>query len=110
MTEKTFDLHAILARKMICPDHPRYKGLRKPRTDCAQCWAIYRMRQASGVKERRIRERGRGDGYKASWDVSLVKASLTDRRAEKDLEKDQIFGSLIKALVEKNYRKRIGEV
>lgn len=24
-----------------CPDHPRYKALRKPRCGCVRCWEIY---------------------------------------------------------------------
>jgi len=24
-----------------CTDHPKYGGVRKPRTDCPQCWALY---------------------------------------------------------------------
>jgi len=27
--------------KILCNDHPKYKALRTPRSECKKCWAIY---------------------------------------------------------------------
>lgn len=24
-----------------CPEHPRYRGIRRPKIDCKRCWEVY---------------------------------------------------------------------
>jgi len=39
------------ARKqaLACSDHPKYGGLRKPRTDCEKCWGLYTKKNPEKV-------------------------------------------------------------
>lgn len=39
-----------LARKLTCEEHPKYKGLRSPRTDCKKCWSIYNAKKTDKQK------------------------------------------------------------
>ncbi len=34
-----------------CKDHPKYAGLRTPRTACAVCLLYYKTKRAAGVRE-----------------------------------------------------------
>ena len=36
--------------KWVCKDHPKYGGLRKPRTECPGCWAVYKRKKALRVE------------------------------------------------------------
>ena len=34
-----------------CKEHPRYKGIRRPRTTCLQCWMLYLARRRHNCEE-----------------------------------------------------------
>ena len=75
---------------VTCPNHPRYKGLRKPRGDCPTCWSIYNSRKASGTKERPIRVDGRGKLQTERLDPESTNSLIsyvTDYRAEDNGER-----------------------
>ena len=39
--------------KKLCPEHPEYKALRTPRTDCDVCLAAYEKAKAKRDKAKR---------------------------------------------------------
>lgn len=97
-----------LAAGMVCHIHPAYKGLRKPRTGCETCHMIYGIREKSGSKERRIRERGRGKDYKEGLtDLSLadVKMNIVDFRVADN--KDQLYNLITGKLCDHNFQEHI---
>lgn len=89
-----------------CPNHPRYKGLRKPRGDCSICWSIYHARKDSGTKERRIRVSGRGKLQTEKLDTTSVNSLInhvTDYRADDNGE--SVFKEVARNCYEKNREK-----
>lgn len=36
-----------------CPQHPKYKAARSPRTDCTKCWALYKQFHPLDYQSRR---------------------------------------------------------
>ena len=92
-----------------CHIHPRYKGLRKPRTDCPTCWAIYGERKASGTVERRIRVAGRGIEQRQELSTESVYSYVdyvTNLRSEDQPESD--FKEVAKRLYLKNRKNLLG--
>jgi len=92
--------------QVTCPNHPRYKGLRKPRGNCPTCWSIYNSRKASGTKERRIRVAGRGRLQSECLDEESTNSlitHITDYRAEDN--GNNIFKEVAKRCYEKNREK-----
>ena len=92
---------------VTCPNHPRYKGLRKPRGECPTCWSIYNARKSSGTKERRIRVAGRGKLQSEALDKESVFSLIdhvTDYRAE-DNGKESVFKDVARKLYKKNRAK-----
>lgn len=93
--------------QVTCPEHPRYKGLRKPRGECPTCWSIYNARKSSGTKERRIRVAGRGKLQSERLDTESTNGLITyvtDYRAE-DNGKESVFKETARKLYEKNRAK-----
>lgn len=39
-----------LAQEKLCPKHPRYRAVRRPRADCSVCWHIWQQKNAEGNK------------------------------------------------------------
>jgi hypothetical protein len=101
---------ARLAAGLVCPDHPAYKGLRKPRKDCVRCWAIYQTRIDLNVKERRVRENGRtekhADGLTtvglADNQVHIVGARVTENK-----NLDSVYGLITEKLTARNYETHV---
>lgn len=46
----------LLLSEHACTDHPTYRGLRKARNNCPNCFEYWKYNKAKGVKERRVRE------------------------------------------------------
>lgn len=46
----------LLGNKRVkCPNHRKFKGLRKPRTECELCHLIYQWARELKIKEKRYR-------------------------------------------------------
>ena len=94
---------------VTCHNHPRYKGLRKPRTDCPNCWQIYKERKNSGTTERRIRIHGRGVEQTQGLSVENTQSYVeyvTDVRA--DDNGTTVFKDVAERLYKKNREKLLG--
>ena len=92
-----------------CHIHSRYKGLRKPRTDCQNCWEIYRERKNSGTTERRIRVAGRGTEQRQELSTESTHSyveHITDVRA--DDNGTTVFKDVAERLYKKNREKLLG--
>jgi len=96
---------ARLAAGLVCQRHPKYKGLRKPRTDCEECFAIYHARLDRGVTEIRHRERGRNDRYRQGLSRNGVSSNaviVVSGRVEDTTHHDALYGLITASLTARN--------
>jgi hypothetical protein len=96
---------ARLAAGLVCAQHPKYKGLRKPRTDCARCWSIYEYRVSTGAQERRHRERGREGRYSAGLSETGVcdnASTVVSVRVDQTADASSVYGAIVAGLTARN--------
>lgn len=101
---------ARLAAGLVCPKHPTYKGLRKPRRECHACWAIYNARVASGTKERRVRENGRTQKYNDGLTVNGLadnQMHVVSARVAENEALDSVFGLITAKLTSGNFENHV---
>ena len=56
MRKKTKSSKKVIAPivVMVCKDHPNYRAVYPPKTDCIICWKIYTTRMKSIIKDLKV--------------------------------------------------------
>ncbi len=77
---------------MKCKKHPGYKGIRKPRVDCLECWKIYARSEIDRLQGENTGLRNMVESYQSSstrWEeicLTLEKKLVEAEARVKELE------------------------
>lgn len=64
---------------MMCPRHPKYQGVHRPRTTCPDCWAVYGNLHPETLAGKYMDAIRTGDGGLRSRQITALLMVLSEK-------------------------------